>query len=540
MPPYKKCCECPCVGENCLQGYAAGCNHPCCYCEDIQGKTTCDDDYCSTLYACHTNQLTDTGCESITFDVSITYPGALPRRVISGDGELSCGADIVLDKIGQLVQVTNAGLGVPPGVGDPTRTTPCARDECEDCTEPLCANCNQTGGISELSSGLVWPPRDYDTETSYVWPETGGIKTLTAENVGGCMWRGSGYLPTTGERIFLTCDGGSYIECGDSLVESTTICDCPPEACLDSDHPDFEACENSYQCNEWNPVHQGGPLYTYEAGNCWDSPQPPVWLTCCSYNADTGGYNCGGLAEFSPGVPQVKRCDYVIHTVPIRWKATYTLWYDVGNPCEKDGSDGWKQKIEFEPEPVWGSADPAVDPEEVEGDWAPALSGWFLTTPEGKCYSGTCCEVNCDSEDYEPEDCLSFNQLHHSGHEVCTAECDGVRPECSTCHPGGYGDCEPCGYHDPLIKLLGGHQVSDITCPNPLGWSCCGESYSSSSFVWDFYYNGLAPEAFVVDSGAVQYNPPCSVTCPSLDYLKTEWGVTYAGLPWVGFEVEIT
>ena len=190
MPPYKKCCECPCVGENCLQGYAAGCNHPCCYCEDIQGKTTCDDDYCSTLFACHTNQLSDTGCESITFDVSITYPGALPRRVVSGDSETSCGVDIVLDKIGELVQVTNAGLGVPPGVGDSTRTTPCARDECEDCTEPLCANCSRTGGISELSSGLVWPPRDYDTETSYVWPETGGIKTLTAENVGGCMWRG--------------------------------------------------------------------------------------------------------------------------------------------------------------------------------------------------------------------------------------------------------------------------------------------------------------------------------------------------------------
>ena len=538
MPPYKKCCECPCVGENCLQGYAAGCNHPCCYCEDIQGKTTCDDDYCSTLFACHTNQLSDTGCENITFTVSITYPGSLPRRVISGDDELSCGADIVLDKIGELAQITNAGLGVPPGVGDKVTTIPCDPTPCEDCTRPFCANCNRTGGISELSSGKVFPPRDYTFDTTHVWPELGGIKVLTAENVGGCMWRGSGYLPTTGERIFLTCDGGSYVECGDSLVESTTICDCPPEACLDSDHPAFEACENSYQCNEWNPVHYGGPLYGYELGNCWDNPQPPIWHICCSWNADTGDFHCGGVAdEAPPGVPRVTRCNYVEHKIPIRWKATYTLWYDVGNPCEKDGSDGWKQKIEFDPEPVWGDADPDLGDYADSGTWAPVVSdGWFLTTPEGKCFANQCCEI--DPDDCEPTDCLPFNRQHFSGEQVCPPECP-AGPECSTCIEGGPGDCEPCGHYDPLI-MSHGHSVTGITCPNPFSWGCCEGQQSSTDFVWEFYYNGLAPEAFVVDSGAVQYNPPCSVTCPSLDYLKTEWGVTYAGLPWVGFEVEIT
>ena len=535
MPPYKKCCECPCVGENCLQGYAAGCNHPCCYCEDIQGKTTCDDDYCSTLFACHVNQMSGSDCSSLTFDVTITYPGKPPSRTVS-----MCGGEFELPDAGKCVQVTNEGFGVPPGLGDATVTTTCASKVCEECTEPFWANCDRVGGISELSSGRVFPARDWETETTDLWPPVGGQKVLTASYVGGCMWRGVGYLDTTGSRIYLHCDGGRYIDCGDPLVESTTACNCPPSACHDPDHELFEACENSNQCNEWPteemPLQPG--VYRWVT-NCYDNPQPYIWTLGCSYNADTGGYNCQNVGEdYVPGVPYVWRCDYVKHTVPIRWKATYTLWYDVGDPCEK-GYDSWKQKIEFEPVPDYGQADPSI-PSDHFGGWAPILQGSLLSTPEGKCYAGTCCEVDCEDEGVEDKDLLPFNQMHYSGYEVCSAECLNTTYECSTCFEEGPGDCEPCGYSDPLIKALGGNTIEGLTCPLPLVWPGCEGTTSDSTFVWQYWYNSTAPQAFVVDSGAGQLQPPCSVTCPTLDYLQTEWGWYAGNFEWVGFKVEIT
>ena len=506
MSLMRRCCKCPCQGNNCYEGYPRGCTNPCCWCTDIVGLDDCDEEYFEKLAACPSSIPLGDVCDDVSFSVSFSVPNSTPTVSYEGpDGSL-----YPLDAYDTRYVFTNYGLGLPPGVGDP-QCHVCSGEPCDNCGSKLCHNCDNIGNFQYLQH-YNWDAYTMgEVALERAWFSEGVTATIIATHQGNCKWAGETELYDAGTRYYLTCSSYS-MACSDTKVESDFLCVCDPCDCFPGG-TNFAACEESAQCNEWAPVCGAGGGYWETPGSCEDGDMPITWA-CCSGppDGDDSPYLCDGQVEVDPQVYARYYCTYQVTPVRVHYKVKLEI---------NNGSMRFTFIPEFDFADAFGSPVPPAG-----GTWAFGVPGGLLKPPNvGKCVSNACnCEVSCEEGAWDPTDCITWKSTYYTAYNECGCYDWAMQRNCSCCDDPEvpYANCsDPCG-GTRFVEEKWAHKVGDANTLPDVTWTCCGTSHTQNLGVAEYYYNGVAPRLFSVSSGAGQERP-CNQLCPDPNSFNTNF-----------------
>ena len=517
-----RCCGCGCTGQSCLKGpYETGCSHPCCWCSELKGLTTCDAAYAPTLAACMA-ELTGDGSSSTAFcdktiSVSLTtsVSPTIDCDIIDGFGEILETLTLPWTTVHQITNHTNT-FGPAENAGDAPFFQPCASgvqftcNTGEDATDSQGNSCKTaTGDPTPFNStcwndcpayGNMWKPSHYTTVSTSSWHGVTDL-SITLAYQGGCGWSGSTTVTGDGAtRIWLTPnDDTDYYDqdLGSCYTSGGIDCDSGYEGCCHC-----SACQAVSGC----------------AGIDCSSTEAGCILGWCGYSDfETDNWlPCGGSQEPYPRVRFVPG-GYTSYEVEVHYTLTYTLqltWPSQGNPGNPPDAV-WVHKISLVPDyQLAASSVPTDRAGDYIGEWAEIIGTMpgSLTVP-GYVHCSSGCDGGCNETGYLNNPCNGLPE--------------GSTPDDYTRHEwasrltwldGGYfAHCNPCAgpplAHSTCPTYSGGSGVPPSPITERSGWCVGGGPVRTNPK--PFWYSTLSVETLSATTMGA-YNGPL-LTCGDVE-----------------------
>ena len=507
------CCGCGCKGKNCYKGgRRPSCADPCCFCEELQGLTTCDNEYFTALAACQAEGNGGNVCSDyeIEVELDINYAAQVVKRFnICGEPpELSPTAAVNLSPV---QQITNVGIyGPAEDAGDAPFAQPCSDSVYHECnSRGPDGDCdgnpvpfNSTCWTSCPSAGNMWKPEHHEVEGTNCW-DADQFVTFTLDPLGGCSWIKRLLLPGSGTRIWLEPHGGQdYYD-----TDTATCTGGTSVSPADCNSPAGSGCCHCIDC----PQPQDIDCNTAESG-C-------ITGTCQYTNTPeelTGSCGCCGSEPLAR--PPYAEGGYIKRYVTVRFVLTYELTRSIAPADAGNAGDlTWRHAISLEPYFLFSGdtlsvTNNIVDYQYAEanrppGDWAPILGGPGYTTVVNQCHSGCgpttdpCGSLSALSTFDDWDRCeyaeRFLTRINPAGCGSSGAFCKYDRDD--WCDQGGPHQRLMPSPHLPIAEHLqnitGLTIPSGCTCPSP-GGNMVEEGCTSTAYANGEFFNGLAFEHF--------------------------------------------
>lgn len=499
-----RCCGCGCQGQNCYKGFETGCSHPCCWCEELKGLTTCDAAYAPTLAACMA-ELTGDGSSSTAFcnktiTVSVTAPELSPTKdfnLILDDGTVLDTITIPWTTVHQITNHTNT-FGPAENAGDAPFFHPCSSgvqftsNTGEDATDSQGNACQTATGDPTPFNGTcwddcpeygnMWKPSHYTTTSTSSWP---GItrQSFTLSYQGGCQWQGSTTIDSSGAtRIWMyPNDSTDYYDqdLGSCYTTDGINCESGYETCCHCSGCDGETGCSGIDCS------------STEAG---------CILGWCGYSEfETDNWlPCTGSQEPYPRVRYVPY-GYTTYEIAVHYTLTYTLkltWPSPGNPGNPPDAV-WVHTISLTPDyQLAASSVPTDSGGDYIGEWAEIIEGFNWNNEYFSLPSYVYCSDGCDGG------CNETGYLNNP----CNGLPEGSTPDDYTRHEwastltwqeGGYfAFCNPCAgpplAHSTCPTYSGGSGIPPGPITERSGWCVGGGPVRTNPK--PFWYDTLSKE----------------------------------------------